>query len=395
MVVLLVGDQEGVLEAGKKIKRIDGLEVKEIVWSESFFISGNADDMTCAELFIVAFKYRKELRDPVIEFLAGLNGITSARVLNYYLVRDNQGNVLLADRFMGKGLDFDGMILGISHAEVGIIPERLAVGKFINLSISSQDLYSDYRIFKYCCERYSDDMKRLKTVIIDMYDYSYFNYDVSMASIYPTYIYQGGYREEKHNWDNNKLRGDMDFDGLLAYLNARRKSRITEEQLNVWSLIADKDESFHPDTFMYSTRDQEYRGKVVNDEDVNSFVLGKYVQKEYEETIRENKKIFAEFLELIYSLNPDMRVYLVLIPRYEGVKVAETILREKWKTIFYDIVEEQKSKYPFELLDFVGSEIAGNKKWYYDAAHFNCYGAMCFTDLLNDCLGDETSRGAR
>ena len=52
----------------------------------------------------------------------------------------------------------------------------------------------------------SDDLyKNIKYAIIDMYTYTYFNYDISMTNNAVLYYENSGYREdEKHNFDNNK-----------------------------------------------------------------------------------------------------------------------------------------------------------------------------------------------
>lgn len=75
---------------------------------------------------------------------------------------------------------YNGMVLEISHAEVGILPKALN-GDFCNLAVSSQDIYYNMKTLKYCIDNYPNKIQDLQYLIFEMYDYTYFNYDVSLS----------------------------------------------------------------------------------------------------------------------------------------------------------------------------------------------------------------------
>ena len=60
-----------------------------------------------------------------------------------------------ADRVMTNPLyaEYEGLILGISHAEVGIAANRMT-GNWANLAVSSQDIFYNYKTLEYCIGKY-------------------------------------------------------------------------------------------------------------------------------------------------------------------------------------------------------------------------------------------------
>ena len=80
---------------------------------------------------------------------------------------------ILSNPQIGK---LDGIVLGISHAEEGI-RSSLLPGRAANFASSSQDLYFNYFTAQKIWEEYPDKVSDLKYVVIDMFDYTYFNFE--------------------------------------------------------------------------------------------------------------------------------------------------------------------------------------------------------------------------
>ena len=73
------------------------------------------------------------------------------------------------------------------------------------LAVSSQDIYYNYKTLEYCIDNYWEKIKDLKHIIIDMYDYEYFNFDTSLAKNIYRYFMWGGYNLDEHNMTRNKI----------------------------------------------------------------------------------------------------------------------------------------------------------------------------------------------
>lgn len=63
--------------------------------------------------------------------------------------------------------NYDGIILGLSHAAFGINPEYLDK-RFCNLAVPMEDLYYNLRTLQILNYKYKNNIKNLKYVIFDM-----------------------------------------------------------------------------------------------------------------------------------------------------------------------------------------------------------------------------------
>lgn len=117
----------------------------------------------------------------------------SRKVIDFYLLYRAALPPMIVDRVMQNPLKnrYNGMILGISHAKVGILPQLLN-GDFCNLSVSSQDIYYNMKTLEYCMNIYANKIQDLEYLIFDMYDYTYFNFDVSLSSYSSVKYYSWG-----------------------------------------------------------------------------------------------------------------------------------------------------------------------------------------------------------
>ncbi|MDE7017646.1 MAG: SGNH/GDSL hydrolase family protein [Lachnospiraceae bacterium] len=312
----------------------------------------------------------------------------SRKVIDFYLLYRAALPSMTVDRVMKNPLKnrYNGIILGISHAQVGILPQLLN-GDFCNLSVSSQDIYYNMKTLEYCMNTYANKIQDLKYLIFDMYDYTYFNYDVSLSRHSSVRYYSwGGYTLDQHHFDEIKS-FDFTFDDYMNLLSEKRYADIDEAQIDLWDTLFENVYAGNGFKDFDSTQNLHFRLKTVSDKEIKEFHANASVVKNiFQESIRENIEHFCHLLELAYSINPNIKICCILMPRY-----CETWSRIKtefvaWKEVFYNIMEELQNRYTFTFLDLTEHEIARRRECYADASHLNYYGAIEFTKLLNSLI---------
>ncbi len=384
--IVIIGDAKGIEEACSSI-RYKELITDIIEWTSDTFVEKDAECLkfTSMDVIIVSFKDQIYFIDDVIKFVKSLSSSENLTVLDYYAMKKYEvGNMMLADIVMesiGEDEHFDGCILGLSHAELAIIEDRLHLGRFANLAVSGQDLWSNDKILQYCADRHGSKLMGMKYAIIDMFDYSYFNYDLSKANGYVNYIYRGGYCLDPHNFRDNK-NFDISFEQVLEEVNKVRKEGVTDNQIKVWRMIGECRHDLNAP--QYNHRNAIFRNNVMDN--IGDAHIGAYTKKEYAETIKENTYCFRHILETLNSVSPGIRVLLLTIPRCIEMAPLEEDMVSKWKEPFYKTIEAVGQDYDFEYADFRNSDIPLQHEWYKDPSHFNCYGAMKFTDIVRDLL---------
>lgn len=381
--VAVIGDREGVAIANRAIK-YPQLVGASYIYNDEMIRSAGSDFLDGWDIIVTAFSNINlggYIENIIKQYRAG-----SAVILDFFKLRQVSRPLVVADTAMNNPYYefYDGIVLGISHAEVGILPERLGLGKMANLAVSSQDLYYNYVTLEYCFNHHFEKIKNIKSVVIDMYDYSYFNFDSSKSAKIMNFIGCGGYNKDKHNFDENKEYKGTDFEKLVSAIEDYWKLGYDEEALEIWNMLFYTDLSKLYDNRYMNINKISQRVTMVSDEQIEKFTLGRYTQQEFENTIAENKEYFVKIMELIYRINPDMKIYLTLLPRYEGVWQKEEILFSKWKEKFYEIIDGYEEKYKYEMFDYTRNDIGKHRELYFDDSHFNFFGAMKFTDMLRD-----------
>ena len=242
------------------------------------------------------------------------------------------------------------MILGISHAECGIIPEQLSGGCFVNLALSSQDIYYNYATLRYCCVHHAERLRRMSVLMLDLFDYTYFNYDVSLSRDIKNYLSYGGI-EDPHNYPANK-NFSLPWDELVRQA-----------------------QSFQPVP--------QNRNRVVKDTDIDRFPFSSSPRtKRFDATIQENIAVFHELLKLARQINPSMRIICLVLPRFCKTRERLAGVLDSWRGEYLDIIRDAQERYGFEFLDYTDHMISTRRELYYDSAHLNAAGAAAFTDLL-------------
>lgn len=388
MNILLIGKKEDMSLIYQALKKEETIE-KTIYWDDDYGPEELEPGMLAAfDWIIVAWKEEKQA-GYLYEMLTALLG-NDRKIINFYAVYRAMVPPMIADRVMKNPLipKYDGMVLGISHAYCGILPRGFD-GAFCNLAVSSQDIYYNYKTLEHCFLHYREKIADMKYLIFDMYDYTYFNFDVSLSRTAMQYYNDGGFSLDAHHFLQNK-NFKYSFEELQMVLQERSLEGITQEKMMAWEQMFD---NVHEKTQYREYRNPVKlfeRARIVKEKDLEAYqVSTSIVRNLYQETLQENISCFHALLNLAYQINPDMKVILVLMPKF--IKTEEMIKEAYagWKDVFYDIIEESGKKYPFVFLDLKEHEISKERACYYDVSHLNYYGAVKFTKLLNEYIKRE------
>ena len=268
---------------------------------------------------------------------------------------------------------FQGVILGNSHAKYGI-DETLFPHKFINLALRSQDLYCN-RVICEMLEKQQTISKFLRYAILDLFDYNTLNIDNSRGGGFFEYINLGG-MIVSHNYDKNKC-----FEGNFQSELYRQNCMDIHEKII--------DELFYNVEPLYKELyDEGWRGRVLKNglEEKNIVTPGIY--RRNEDTINENKRNLREMVQCLRRINPNMKIYFTIIPRFETMeKVMERLMPSFWKKeLEREVLQICKDESCTYLNYKECFEIYGNKNFYMDACHLNSIGAKAFTYKLLENL---------
>lgn len=301
----------------------------------------------------------------------------------YYVTLDSN---LIDYRILKNDMDYNGCVLGLSHAEVGINTDFLD-GNWCNLAISSQDLYGNKKVLEYAYSRYEKRFANLKYVIIDMFDYVYFNYDTSMASNAMNYLGNViNIHGIRHHFKQNKLYEEMQNNITKSYLFCDNKILKESDRKKLEVLFED----VHKDEYIFRNYQREKSVHIINKSDDNylkPMYMPAIAKKHFPETIKENINIFKELLEFLYSINSEIKIYAILLPRYYTIERIHRVIYQEWKEEFENIIKEFKKIMNFEFINYKEyAPISENNNFYADVSHLNQIGAIAFTSLLNETL---------
>jgi len=161
--------------------------------------------------------------------------------------------------------------------------------------------------------KYWPKIKELQYLIIDMYDYNYFNLDTSLSENIYNYYAWGGYNLDEHNLKNNK-HYTVNLHDIKSYLLMKRYEGIDDSKIDLWNELF-PDTNFmnnYAEFFIY--QGIEERMKTLSEEMISKFeVTSSVAKKEFTATIEENITIMKNLLKLVYETWPDIKVYLTIL----------------------------------------------------------------------------------
>lgn len=286
----------------------------------------------------------------------------------------------------------EGIILGLSHALFGINPDYLP-GKWKNLAVPGEDLYYHYQVLKKCVNSYSNTIKNLQYAIIDMYDYPVFNYDISLSKNIIDYWSMGGYIEDLHHFDKNKnfdrnVEEEIKKRGFYYSITDERKFQFADKLFDIRIIE-------HEIEYLYMNEPSGNDGfrdyplslkldKIISNEPwlpCNLFYMG---GKRYPETIKENTIILEEIIKLLKQINPKIKIYFLLLPRFEKIEKYHARILDWEKEEFENIMDHYLKDAYCYYFDFKQcTAINSNRYFFWDAAHLNYMGGIAFTELVH------------
>lgn len=291
-------------------------------------------------------------------------------------------------RIMNRRLHkkLDGLVLGISHGMTAI-DEDLLPGEVCNLCESSQDIYFNCKVMEHMIDEYYEQIKELKYVVIDMFDYTYFNFDTIQTGAYEPFLENSGFLcESRMPWLKEKSVEDINED-------IARKRRAAESESSQRIL-----DSLFPN--IMENGEDAYKGEMVLKErkkTLSDEVINRYMNRPtytsiqlrvFEKTIEFQIDNFEKLIQLIRGINPNINILLLLLPKFYGVEEQEKIVNATWKDFFYQVIEEVQSKYSrvYFMDEKENIDFSARKDLYQDLTHFNYNGAEEFSNYLSDVI---------
>ena len=250
-------------------------------------------------------------------------GFLEEQLINVYQLYWGVSRMYYKRCMMHMDAELDGIILGISHGKCGITAARLP-GKVCNLCCSSQDIYFNFKTIRNLFIEYPEQLKNVKYVIMDMFDYTYFNYDTLLAGENMTYLEESGFECEFRNGiekrknvcDINQYLHDFWQEGSQNI----RKREILKDLLPKMN-AADgewwgkwEDSLTDRDAVLSESQIEEYE-KAPRYTSIQINV--------YEETIGFQAKAFEKLLCMLEDINPHIRMFAVMLPKYYVVERFE------------------------------------------------------------------------
>ncbi|AUM88668.1 hypothetical protein CF055_07765 [Clostridium botulinum] len=243
------------------------------------------------------------------------------------------------------------LVTGLSYAETGIDCKYLDISA-CNFALSSQDLFYDYNILKYLLQ-FKDKMSNLKYVIIGLSYYS-FDYDLSKSS---EAIRIHRYWEFIKDIHNHTPKLSININKSLY------RAMHSKEDYNKMMLVK-------MNTVMYN-----------ENAEVQQYIAKHHAAMCHLETVKENKIIFKNYLELLKSIN--IKPIIVVFPtsNYHYKFFEDGVLKKR----FYNILEEFSKEYNLKIFDYFKSDLFDyNDFW--DYSHLNKNGAKKMTEILNNII---------
>lgn len=305
------------------------------------------------------------------------------RIVNFVQLFKNVQQIPKVQKVMSNPRydEIKGLILGLSHAEVGLISSMFPQ-LTCNIATGAQDIFYNLRCLQYCGEHHKNHLRTLEYVIFDMYDYSYFNTDTSLGKNAVNYFLNwDGFIWDGHHFDRNK-NFDFSYEELLDQIqNAICEGIEVGEKEAFLQLFPEVMKITGYDEFSDDFKVRNISKIVTQDEIDNYDIESSVLTQRFEGTEKENIALFGELLALLKNINENMVIKIILMPRVcqieERMVKYDSLLRPRFYEIMNGFIDEG---FNIEIIDLKGlEEISLHNEYYYDVEHLNHKGAECFT----------------
>ena len=118
---------------------------------------------------------------------------------------------------------------------------------------------------------------------------------------------------------------------------------------------------------------------LLNDEEEGKCIkeVERKYNKNYPLTVEENKKIFKNYLDMLYT--NDIKPIIIISPQ---TKLYQKNISIPIRDQFYEIIDEFQKEYDFQFLDYFYSDDFIDSD-FYDVSHLNNKGSIKWTNLLS------------
>lgn len=301
-----------------------------------------------------------QFNEPIYKQLLDL-GVREEKILQFFKFVDTICNYIKNNfaSFLYSSKDIEVVATGISYMERAISTNVLKK-RIFNLAKHSQDLYFDYHIIKYSLENHKNDLMKLKYVFIGLSYYS-FEYDMSLSAMngkVPLYYETIGV---SHNLDN---------------IHGLSEARRINEKIanNIFNLASNG----YPLINWSITNNYDDMNTINEDLGKKQAILDG--NKNYPETVKENIKIFDDYLTLLEQNN--IKPIVIVCPTS---KYYSSNFPKRLKDEFYSIVQSAKKEHEFQFIDYFNNDKFKDDD-FYDVSHLNQKGAEKFTEILNELI---------
>lgn len=334
----------------------------------------------------------RKISEKIKNILYDEYNIEKSKILDFYECFSEQKVDKVMQRERKK---YDGIILGLLHSALGINPEYLS-GEWCNLANGSEDIFYHYKVLEKCIEKYLYCIENIQKVVIDLYDYTVFNYDTSLSKQALFYWSHGGFMEDLHNYANNanytlSAAEEMKKEGYYLPLISDKDRSLRATLFDEQFVIDNMDKVFcksNPVNLGYNDYPlwSQFQGGIQK-EPMLPFNLHFQGAKLYEDTIVENKKYLELIIKMLRSINPQIKIYYLLLPRYYIMEEYHNMMLATFKSDFEIEIKEHIRKYKVNYLNLKNlSSISNNNHFFQDTAHLNYIGGIAFTSMLNQMI---------
>ncbi|KEK24132.1 hypothetical protein [Bacillus gaemokensis] len=291
------------------------------------------------------------------------------RLFSIYQINPDFMNVYTAMQKVKSNPTYELFITGLSYPYCGINPELLQK-KSVKLTLPSQDLYYDYLIAKQLLSN-----PHVFQYCIMGIGYFSFHFDLSLSSeahrIHNVYypLFQDGHHTPVATPLSTHGLLQLDTSEFLSSIFIMNFEYACIEKLGCsapelsWLHAEWNTAPFHMSV--------EEHGKIRAQSHSKIF---------YPNTLIENKMIFKKYLDLLMQYNIKPIVVVFPVTSYYARS-----LNPKLKEGFYNVINEFRNMYSFQVLDLFDSSLFEDSD-FYDSDHMNKKGADKMSVLLNQII---------
>jgi len=292
------------------------------------------------DYIIIASQYE----DEIFQQLKELN-IDEKKVIRFFKWFDSNNNyvenVITAYH---NNSNYRGIITGISYTRAAIY-ENLLKYKFVLAAFASQDIKYDYKIAEYIINNKHNN--QIDYCIIGLNYYS-FQYDLLKSSM------------------KNKV-------SFYNFINSNKNTSNYDFKIENMIFKKEYSTNFNQEIEFYKLEDDlKYEiGKKQALLDCN---------KNYPDTVRENKQILKDYLRLLKN-NKIEPIVLVCPCSKHYINFFSKRIEDE----FHSIIKEVGQEYNFQYIDYFRSE-EFEDDYFQDVSHLTPKGAVKFTKILNEVI---------